>query len=366
MDEVKKNLRKRVRGNNEMPQEPSAKSNETNDGECEDYKTITNSSPKPYTRGDSLTVDLANMINNPLYSDLVIRCKDDEELHANKLFLAGRSEYFNDLLFQQQQTKESSHLPNKIIVPDVTSPIVKIVLEFLYTGKVSDKTLTIDIVSDIYNGASVFVLPKLKEIIIQFMKSYMKHRHNVGSSNQIAKILSEISNSASNDDDDQLIEEICKFLMSKSLYKIDYHNLSSKALEYLLSRTLNMKEGNFFTTEYDVLRYCILWAVDQIEVNDVLYFSLLLPSNGDLEGQKVNELDPIDPNNQLLQQHQHKIKTILNSILNFIDFRLIHASILAKLIEPLDIVKPSTITDAYRYQAQCADGLVQMKRGSQE
>jgi chorismate mutase len=371
MDDGRKKSRKRARGDRvtvEIPQELPAKTNETTDRDCEDYKTITSSSPKPYTRGVSLIADLAEMINNPIYSDLIIRCKDDVELHANKLFLAGRSEYFNKLLFQQQ-TKESSssHLPNKII-SDVPSSIVKIVLEYLYTGEVSDKTLTINIVSDAYHGATKFLLPNLKEIIIQFMKSYMKHSHNVSSSNQIAKILSKISdNSASNNDDDQLIDEICKFLMSKSLYKIDYNNLSPKALEFLLSRTLNMKEGNFITTEYDVFRYCILWAVDQIETTDVIYFSMLLPSSEDSEEQKgfsMKEWDPIDPSNNLLQQHRDEIKSILNSILNFIDFRLIHASILAKIIEPLDIVKSSIITDAYRYQAQSADGLGQMKRGS--
>jgi len=57
---------------------------------------------------------------------------------------------------------------------------------------------------------------------------------------------------------------------------------------------------------------------------------------------------------------------MLNSILNFIDFRLIHPSILANIIEPLEIVKTSILTAAYRYQAQLADGCFQMKRGTQE
>ncbi|CAB4378129.1 unnamed protein product [Rhizophagus irregularis] len=369
MDDARKNLRNKRPRVTETPQEVSTKTNDTTDEECEDYKTTTNSPPKPYTRGDSLIVDLTDMIDNPLYSDLIIRCNDDEELHANKLFLAGRSNYFHNLLLSTQEQTKS----NKIIIKEVTSSIFKVVLEYFYTGNVSDETLTIDIVPDAYYGATAFLLPNLKEIIVQFMKSYMEHCHNVGSSNQIAKILSKISDNSINDindDDDQLIDEICKFLMSKSLYNIDYHNLSSKALEFLLSRTLNLKEGNFVTTEYDVFRYCVLWAVDQIETNDVIYFSLLLPNIAGLEGQKgsgIKELDPVDPNSSnLLEQHRDKIKSILNSILNFIDFRLIHASILAKIIEPLDIVKSSIITGAYRYQAQFADGLVQMKRGSQE
>ncbi|RIA85288.1 BTB/POZ protein [Glomus cerebriforme] len=371
MDDVKQKSRKRVRVTVEVPQELSkisVKTNETTDEEREDYKAIPVSSPKPYARGDSLTIDLSEMVNNPLYSDIIITCKDKEEFHACKLLLAARSEYFNRLLFSstRHQTK-SSHIPNKITISELTSSAVKVVLEYLYTGKVSDKTLTIDIVSDAYNGATFFLLPNLKKIITRFMKSYMKHCHNVSSSNQIAKILSKVSENSISTDDNQLIDAICKFLMSKSLYKIDYQNLSSKALEFLLSYTLNIKEGNVATTEYDIFRYCILWAVNQISMNDVLYFLLLLPSNEDLEGQKgsgMREWNPIDPNNSLLQKHKATIISMLKPILNFIDFHLIHPSILANIIEPLGIVEQQILNAIYRDQA--VGGFAQMKRGVQE
>lgn len=370
MEEAKQKLRKRVRVTEVPPELPKVTG-----GDNHTDKKLKQEDSKPYARGDSLTVDLADMIDNPLYSDIIIICKDDEELHACKLLLAARSEYFNKLLFSStQQQESSSHLPNKITVSELTSSAVKVVLEYLYTGNVFDKTWTIDIVSDAYNGAIFFSLPKLKVMIIEFMTKYMEQRHNVGISNQIAKILSKIAiataaTSSSDDDDNQLIDAICKFLMSKSLYKIDYHNLSSKALEFLLSHTLNIKEGNFATTEYDVFRYCILWAINQISKNDVLYFSLFLPSNEDLDGQQgsgMREWNPIDPNNSLLKQHRTTIISILNSILDSIDFRLIHPSSLANIIEPLEIVKPSVLTAAYRYQAQLADGFVQTKRGAQE
>jgi hypothetical protein len=294
--EVRQKLRKRARVTVEASSESpkvSVKTNDITGGDNHTDKKIKHETPtsssKPYARGDSLTVDLADMIDNPLYSDVIIACKDDEEFHACKLLLAARSEYFNKL-FSSPQQESSSHLPDKIPVSGLTSSAVKVALEYLYTGELSEKTLTIDIVSDAYNGATFFSLPKLKEIIIQYIKSCMENCHNVGSSNQIAKILSKIAvnstSSSSDDDDNQFIDAICKFLMSESLYNIDYQNLSTKALEFLLSHTLNIEEGNFATTEYDVFRYCILWAVDQISKNDVVYFLIVLPSNEDLDGQK--------------------------------------------------------------------------------
>ncbi|CAI2182431.1 6227_t:CDS:1 [Funneliformis geosporum] len=370
MSEVRKKLRKRVRVTEAIPNEipkKTNKSNKTTDADEHTAKKIKETA-KPFTRGVSLTLDLTDMINNPLYSDIIITCKDGEELNACKLLLSARSEYFNKLFSStKQEAKDST---NKINIAELPSSAVKVVLEYLYTGNVSDKTLTIDILSDAYNGATVFLLPNLKEMIVQFMKTYMKHRHNVSSSNQIAKILSKVSDNSiittlsSSDDDNQLIDEICRFLMSKSLYNIEYQNFSSKALEFLLHRTLNIKEGNFVTPEYDVFKYCILWAVDQISRNDVLNFWLLLPNNEDSEGQEsfCRECNPIDSNNELLKQHRSTISSILKSILNYIDFRLIHPNILANVIEPLEIVNPSILIAAYRYQAQLNDGFVQTRR----
>src|SRR3954467_13395562 len=99
--EVRQKLRKRVRVTVEVPSELPNVSVNTNDTTGEDnhtdkkIKQEDNNSSKSYTRGDSLTEDLKVMINNPLYSDIIIICKDDEELHACKLLLAARSEYFN-------------------------------------------------------------------------------------------------------------------------------------------------------------------------------------------------------------------------------------------------------------------------------
>ncbi|CAG8438695.1 2504_t:CDS:1 [Funneliformis mosseae] len=374
MAEVRKKLRKRVRVPETIQEIPKKtnKINKSTDADEHTAKKIKEEA-KPYTRGVSLTLDLTDMINNPLYSDIIITCKDGEELNACKLLLSARSEYFNKLFSStQQKAKESSsfHITNKIDLPELPSSAVKVVLEYLYTGNVSDETLTIDILSDAYNGATVFSLSNLKEIIVQFMKTYMKHRHNVGSSNQIAKILSEVSDNSiitSSSDENQLIDEICRFLMSKSLYNIEYQNLSSKALEFLLYHTLNMKEGNFVTPEYDVFKYCILWAVNQISKDDVLNFWLLIPNNEDFKAQESlsKEWNPIDSNNALLKQHRSAISSILKSILKYIDFRLIHPNILANVIEPLEIVNPSILIAAYRYQAQLNDGFVQTRRGIQ-
>ncbi|CAG8722907.1 11234_t:CDS:1, partial [Acaulospora morrowiae] len=43
-------------------------------------------------RGNSLIDDLKLLVNNPRYSDIEIRCKDNSVLYGNSAILAARSE----------------------------------------------------------------------------------------------------------------------------------------------------------------------------------------------------------------------------------------------------------------------------------
>src|SRR4051812_4175245 len=49
-------------------------------------------------KGEFLGADLRAMFNNPVYSDIIITCKDGGVVYGSKLLLAARSDVFSRLL----------------------------------------------------------------------------------------------------------------------------------------------------------------------------------------------------------------------------------------------------------------------------
>src|SRR5947208_11615062 len=89
------------------------------------YRTKSN-----MTRGISLSQDLKLLINNPRYSDIEIICEHGIKLYGCRAILAARSEILDGLLYNGM--RES--FDNKISFPEISSSVMEIVLEFLYTG----------------------------------------------------------------------------------------------------------------------------------------------------------------------------------------------------------------------------------------
>ncbi|CAG8749411.1 10128_t:CDS:1, partial [Acaulospora morrowiae] len=77
-------------------------------------------------RGESLSEDLGTLINNPHYSDLEIKCKDEIVLHANRAILAVRSEFFNCMLFNKMKETYDT----QISFPNIDASNMKIILEY--------------------------------------------------------------------------------------------------------------------------------------------------------------------------------------------------------------------------------------------
>src|SRR5438270_412958 len=97
-----------------------------------------------------------------IFSDIKIKGNDGEEISSHRNVLAARSELFNMLLNGMKEVTQD------LIFPEISSDILLVILEYLYTEKVTTKTLTIEIVAEAFHGADFFLLEQLKLQIIEF------------------------------------------------------------------------------------------------------------------------------------------------------------------------------------------------------
>ncbi|CAB5154151.1 unnamed protein product [Rhizophagus irregularis] len=121
----------------------------------------------------------------------------------------------------------------------------------------------------------------------------------------------------------------------------------------------------FVTPEYGVFRYIVLWAAHHCNNNNLVvsYFEPLLPPSDHAEHLDANEIEQLrkshEKNKKKSKSKEIKdmIMALLNPLLPFVDFKLIHPSVLANIIEPLDIIVPNDmLNEAFKYQAQLPAG----------
>ncbi|CAG8475838.1 8711_t:CDS:1 [Ambispora gerdemannii] len=305
------------------------------------------------TRGSSLANDLRLALNNPRYSDLKILCEDskageegEQVLYASKMILAIRSEMLDRLLYNGM--KETSQ--DEITFPTIKLAAMQVILEFLYTGSISDGALTIDNVMESYHAADYFTLPDLQETILAFAQKIIQE----SDVDMAASLLSVIAQKMTSSNDNKLFKLLSKRVATTPLDSISYNQLNSSALEVLLQQTLDDKQEYFATTEYGVIRYLVLWAANQISPDAVTYFNTSLPPPNTIDqvisksAPERGDEDEIDPQ---LTQYQPLIIKSLSPIIRHVDFRLIHADILANVIEPLQIVPADKLLKAYRFHS---------------
>ncbi|CAG8741170.1 16008_t:CDS:1, partial [Cetraspora pellucida] len=87
----------------------------------------------------------------------------------------------------------------------------------------------------------------------------------------------------------------------------------------------------------------------------------LLPTSDHAEHLDVLQLDRLrrahEINHYKSKELYELILPLLSPLLKFVNFRLIHPSILANIIEPLDLIPSETLVDAFRYQTQLPPGV---------
>ncbi|CAG8502883.1 8139_t:CDS:2 [Diversispora eburnea] len=296
------------------------------------------------TRGSSLSQDLRLLINNSKYSDIIITCADSEKFYGCRSILAARSEVLDCLLFNGMK---ESHEKEINLVYD--SQVMKILLEFIYTGNYTNgdnEDLSLEILIDAYSAADFFQLPILQDHIINMLEEILSNNSNV--SNVSPELLTKVVEGHS---DQPLTNLLAKYVTKIPLEEIPFGSLSSKAFQFLFKYCTENKIS-LAKNQYTIFRYVVLHAANEVsqEVSeDVLTKTkaCLLPLDKILENGQVIKHENID-----LISFQKKLTEKITPMLKYVNIKLISGDILAEIIEPLNIVPFELIIEAYRYKVK--------------
>ncbi|CAG8513565.1 987_t:CDS:2 [Funneliformis mosseae] len=289
-------------------------------------------------------------LDNPLFSDIKLKGNDGEEINAHRIILVARSEVFRLMLLNEM--KEFTQ--NVIEFPEFSSKTLHVILEYLYTGKVTEKTLKIEIIAKAFHSADYFLLDQLKLQITEFVLHDIKNKEN--KINISAKILSQLLECMDNVNND-LVDTLYNIINSAPLKSIEYCNLNDKALKCVLSK--NKKEEN--NLEYELLYYIILWAANKISEEALLFYKSYLPSPEIIEifitthvkGWNGNFLSNPEESHA---KYRSAMLSMTSSLLKYVDLGQIHPSVISEIIEPLDgIIDSNMLLDTYRKKALLAE-----------
>ncbi|CAB5190787.1 unnamed protein product [Rhizophagus irregularis] len=303
----------------------------------------------------SLSSDLMCILQDPSLSDIKIKGNDGEEINAHRLILVARSEVFKRMLLSEM--KESTQ--DVIEFQEFSSKALQVIVEFFYTGKVSKKTLKPEIVFEALCCADYFLLGVLMLHIIRFVKNNMEDKMNI-----LSKILSRILESSCR----ELANIICDLIDLVSLKSIDYHNLSSKALEYILLYNQE-EETNMFSLSsgYDLFRYITCWAASEISEEVLAFYELYLPSSETVRILDSSDTQKWDRNipfkEELHIKYRSEIVTKTSTLLNYVNLEVIHPLVFSnELIK--DLVDSNILTEVYRKQALLAGNYFSMLKNA--
>ncbi|RIA99722.1 concanavalin A-like lectin/glucanase domain-containing protein [Glomus cerebriforme] len=302
----------------------------------------------------SLSNDLKSLLDNPLFSDIKIKENDGKEISAHRNILVIRSEVFKRLILNE--VKETNQ--DVIEILEFSSDILLVILEYLYSEKVTEKTLKIEILAKAFHSANFFLLEQLKLQIIEFFKIYLENNKE----NKVsisAKILSQLLESMESPDN-KLANLLYDSVNSVPLKSIEYCNLNAKALEYILSKVKKEETKMFSTSEYDLLHYIILWAANEISEEAFSFYKSCLPSSEIVKSLNMTykqEWGFNIPSNISESHAKYQLTMIAktSSLFNYVNLEHIHPFVISNTIESFDgLINSKILLDVYRKQALLA------------
>ncbi|CAI2167094.1 7184_t:CDS:1 [Funneliformis geosporum] len=307
---------------------------------------------KKNIKADSLSDDLKFALDNPLYSDVKIKGNDGKEISAHLIILVARSEMFRLLIEMKDSTQ------NVIEFPEFSSKTLHVVLEYLYTGKVTEATLKIEIIAKAFHSADYFLLEPLKHQIIEFFTYYLtSHEDRINVSAKILSQLLKFMDTSNN----ELANSLCNIINSAPLKSIEYCNLNDKALNYILSKIEREESEEYSKSEYELLHYIILWAANEISEDAFSFYKSYLPSTEIIERFDSTFMQKWKGNFLYNMEESHaKYRSTMikktSSLIKYVNLRQIHPLVISNVIEPLNgIVDFKILIDTYRNQALLAE-----------
>jgi hypothetical protein len=289
------------------------------------------------TRGYSLEQDLSLLINNPKYGDLEILCEDGKKLYGCRVILAARSEVFDGLLYNGM--KESYE--NQISFPMFNYSVMKIILEYTYTGSIKEKSLTKDNIIEAFNAADYFQLTGLQDLIVKTLNITLENNY---AENYLPELLSKAVETMPVSEENIFLNFLVEAVATIPLNNIEFNRLSIAAFQNLLSFTYE-KEKSFATSEYEVFRYSAILTAKQVSNDASKILIERLPTLEQIENSVHDKKE-----NKFITDHQ-KVAKELEPLVKFIDLKLIKAQVLVDFIEPLGIIPAELISSVYRHKA---------------
>ncbi|RIA81902.1 concanavalin A-like lectin/glucanase domain-containing protein [Glomus cerebriforme] len=228
----------------------------------------------------------------------------------------------------------------QISFPRLDSSEIKIILEYLYTGSINKESLNKDNIIETYLAADYFQLTELQNILIELVKVTLE------TMNIAPELLSKAVGKLPSLADNELLNLLVESVSLIPLNSIEIGRLSFLALQHILSYTYE-NEIFFMTSEYQVFRYSVTMAAKRVSDNATKIIDMVLPDLNDDDDSSLKSME-IDDFNIYRQQIVEELKPLTK----YIDFKLIQGSILANIIEPLNIIPMQVLFDAYRYHAK--------------
>lgn len=184
---------------------------------------------------DEFNTNISSLLDRPHLSDLTLVI-EGQDVPVNRSILAARSEYFHALLFNGM--KESSL--DKVELPSTKLRPFKMLLKFIYSGKLQLNNLSADELSDLLITARIFCFNRMVRDISTYLRLHI-NKDNVWSLYKAAKLFNL----------DQLCTA-CERFFDKNAESIlqheDFMHLDTEEVCEMIRR------DSFFATEQTILR----------------------------------------------------------------------------------------------------------------
>lgn len=309
-------------------------------------------------RGDDLLVDLANIINNPAFGDVVLITKDGDRLWACRILLAARSPVFQNM-FMNGVTVESTS--SEVRFPSIRTHALLPILEFIHTGALSKYGLSLRNSVDVTYASRYFLLSTLEKLAISFLSAQSVVSLCNGLGRDLPQLLLSAVDMLSLDMDKHILNLLVEAVTCFSQQGENVAGFSQEAMRVYLDMTRS-DAMQLSAAEYVRLRCLLMWFAHRISVAAAEALSVYLP----LEQPEIVD-SGCGADASLLsacETYQNALAALVRPWIPNVNFRRIHPRMVAEFIEPLGIIEPSHLLQIYRFHATFAKDLYLLRWSS--
>ncbi|CAM6117158.1 unnamed protein product [Calypogeia fissa] len=307
--------------------------------------------------------NLRLMVNKPAFSDVVFLCSDGKRVPASRLLLTGRSEVLKSMFMNGMAESSLS----EIKMPEISSPVLLAVFEFLYTGTLFDhQPQDWRVACEVILASRFFLLPDLEMITRNFMHSLTSAV--VDDLPRAAAMLTEaVAMKSLCDETDVNLMELVTILSSNWSESVYIKSLSENGVDYVLRNSGGNCEhdGKFSFEEYLRFRQVIRWWLYQNQFGSHGTEKLLTIIAPDVEEalslcRNPDKCERIQcpPEDDTCLVHDWNCwrvdeasRNAAMRLMSNIDCRRIHPALLAKVVEPLEVISAVDILNCFRFHA---------------